>query len=393
MARAKSVLKSAPKKKRVIRSPKMLDTKYLGDEPEWDNAEDWTDEEVQRQKRNAHNWYNYFYKASEKKKDLYQWMKEAGYSAADIKAVKSHPDATLSNAVVFNATMLLRGMPNTESGWLRDKVAEMIAGGKSIVVEKKKEEKKASNVYKPSIQERMAEQLSDIIGEMDEWEDRIFANSKASTPKVFEWMKQKNVAQAHINKIIAYYEPKKAEIEELTDKAADIDPDLKEGYAHLTKTDIKRILEFYNNMLDDMASYMNLKKVSRKTRSKKAPTKGKQVAKLKFKKEDKDLKLVSIRPEDIIGAEVLWIYNTKIRKIFKVVADQNARQLAVKGTTIIGFDEKLSVGKTIRKPEEKLKEFNKAGKVKLRKFLDEIAAVEIKFTGRLNEHCILLKAY
>ena len=392
MSRAKSV--TAPRKKTAKpRIAKTFDTKYMGEEPEWVNAENWTDEEIQREKRHAYNWYNYFYKASDLKKNLYAWMKEAGYSAADIKSARAYPDAMLSGAVVANATMLLRGMPNTESGWLRDKVAGMIDYGKNIVSKKKKEEKKASNVYKPSIQERMAEQLSDIIAEMDEWEDTIMANPKASTPKVFEWMKQKNVAQSHINKIIAYYEPKKAEIEELTGKASEIDPDLKEGYAHLSKTDIKRILEFYNNLLDDMNSYMNLKKVSRKTRSKKAPTKGKQVAKLKYKAEDKDLKLVSIRPEDIIGAETLWLYNTKLRKLYKVVADPNMKQLAVKGTTIIGYDEANSVGKNIRKPEEKLKEFNKAGKVALRKFLDEIKAVEVKFPGRTNEHTILLKTY
>jgi hypothetical protein len=49
------------------------------------------------------------------------------------------------------------------------------------------------------------------------------------------------------------------------------------------------------------------------------------------------------------------------------------------------------VQKTLRKPEEQLKEFKAAGKVQLRKFLDDIRAVDIKLNGRINEDIILLR--
>jgi hypothetical protein len=65
--------------------------------------------------------------------------------------------------------------------------------------------------------------------------------------------------------------------------------------------------------------------------------------------------------------------------------------LSVKGTSIINFNENLSICKTLRKPEEKLKEFKAAGKVQLRKFLDDINATDTKMNGRLNEETILLK--
>ena len=86
----------------------------------------------------------------------------------------------------------------------------------------------------------------------------------------------------------------------------------------------------------------------------------------------------------------LWIYNTKSRKLGKYVAG-SYQTLGVKGTTIVGFDEQKSTSKTLRKPEEKLKEFAKAGKVQLRKFLDEIRATETRLTGRINEDIVLLK--
>jgi hypothetical protein len=85
---------------------------------------------------------------------------------------------------------------------------------------------------------------------------------------------------------------------------------------------------------------------------------------------------VSINPTDIIGAKELWVYNIKSRKVGKYVANEYL-ELGVKGTSITGFNSNLSVQKTLRKPEEQLKEFKAAGKVQLRKFLDDIKDVDI----------------
>jgi len=107
-------------------------------------------------------------------------------------------------------------------------------------------------------------------------------------------------------------------------------------------------------------------------------------------KTNEPLKLVSINPADIIGAKELWIFNTKTRKLGKYIAAEY-QDLGVKGTTITGFDEFKSIQKTVRKPEEKLKEFKAAGKVQLRKFLEDINATDTKMNGRINEDTILLK--
>jgi hypothetical protein len=131
-------------------------------------------------------------------------------------------------------------------------------------------------------------------------------------------------------------------------------------------------------------------KVNRAPRKTKAVSKDKVVAKLKYKKSDEPLKLVSINPVDIIGSKELWVYNTKSRKLGRYVAGE-FNDLGVKGTSITGFDEHKSVMKTLRKPEEKLKEFKSAGKVALRKFLDDINATDTKMNGRINEEIVLLK--
>ena len=106
-----------------------------------------------------------------------------------------------------------------------------------------------------------------------------------------------------------------------------------------------------------------------------------------------------MQPDQIIGASELWVFNIKTRKLGKYVAKnidpkgmgRAGSGLSVKGTTIIGFNEEQSIQKTLRKPEEQLKAFKSAGKVALRKFLDEIPTIDTKLNGRCNSDTILLK--
>jgi len=168
------------------------------------------------------------------------------------------------------------------------------------------------------------------------------------------------------------------------------DEQLREGYSHRSRKQIKKFIEFLQEIESACNMLMQEAKVNKKPRARKAVPAEKIVAKLKYKKTDEPLKLVSINPTDILGAKELWVYNTKSRKLGKYVATEYA-ELGVKGTTITGFNEAQSICKTIRKPEEKLKEFKAAGKVQLRKFLDDINATDTKMNGRINEEIILLK--
>jgi hypothetical protein len=165
---------------------------------------------------------------------------------------------------------------------------------------------------------------------------------------------------------------------------------LREGYSHLSKKQVRNFIAFLTEIQTACTMLMQEAKVNRAPRKTKAVSKDKIVAKLKYKKTDEPLKLVSINPVDIVGAKELWVYNTKSRKIGRYVATEFS-DLAVKGTTIVNFDEVKSVMKTVRKPDEKLKEFKAAGKVQLRKFLDDINATEARMNGRINEEIILLK--
>jgi hypothetical protein len=153
---------------------------------------------------------------------------------------------------------------------------------------------------------------------------------------------------------------------------------------------LKKITAFYQEIVSACDMLGQEAKVNRKPRAKKVVPADKLVAKLKYQKTNEQLKLVSVNPADIVGAKELWVYNTKSRKLGKYVADEY-KDLSIKGTSITGYNETLSVQKTLRKPEEQIKEFKAAGKVQLRKFLDDIKAVDIKLNGRINEEVLLLK--
>ena len=128
----------------------------------------------------------------------------------------------------------------------------------------------------------------------------------------------------------------------------------------------------------------------RKPRKKKEQPKSKLVAKLNYKQADKEFKLVSVAPEKIIGATQIWVFNTKNRRLGVYNANDRAG-LSVKGSTLLDFNDKTSIQKTIRKPEKVLARVASGGKIVLRKIMGEIKAKEKVLTGRLNCDTIILK--
>jgi hypothetical protein len=112
---------------------------------------------------------------------------------------------------------------------------------------------------------------------------------------------------------------------------------------------------------------------------------------MNYAKDFAELKLVSIDPKTIIGANQLWVYNTKTRKLGVYIA-LDAAGLSIKGSTIQNFAESKSICKTIRVPTTtRMNEVLNAGKVALRNILIDIRAAEGRLTGRINSDTILLR--
>jgi hypothetical protein len=368
--------------------------------PKWEGHETWNTNQFLRQFHSAMAWYRLESSAKELKPKVIDWMGRQGCTKEDISAFKKTKDNRCGMTMGAVAACLLKGMPSVRDEfndgrdtavWLRARINEVIEQGRDdlddsdAVVEIKKD------VYVPSIQERLREVSLGMTEEIEAAIEAFQTDPETFDPKAFKvlnLLKAKQAKAAHARIIRDFYARNLTELLELASGQAD--EQLKEGYSHRSKKQIKSFIAFLQEIESACNMLMQEAKVNKKPRAKKAVSKDKIIAKLKYKKSDEPLKLVSINPADIIGAQELWIFNSKTRKLGKYVAAE-FQELGIKGTTITGFSETKSVQKTLRKPAEQIKAFKEAGKVVLRKFLEEINAVDTKMNGRINEEIMLLK--
>jgi len=385
------------KKKAKVTNINFSDEKYTGSEPTWDydRALTFSDEEFDHHLRKSLAYYNYYYGPKDLKKYVVQWLRQHEGDSGVHKLDKATIDRYQRSAdalTPFTVCALVkaheRGMP------LRDRHVEYILDAVQRVLllksddeetEVKKETKPV--VQQPTIQDRMNEVAKKHILYFEILEDGLFAGETVD-PKAYEYLVKNSVPQALIGKISAVFEPRYAELKEARKGE---DEQLKEGYSHYKAADYKRCEAFYEKLFQDLAAYNQTKKATKKAAVRKPPQKEKLVRNLKYLKQDTATKLVSINPVDIVGAEVLWVYNVKNRKIGKYVAEAMGGALGIKGTTITGYDANKSIQKTLRKPEEQLKQFLASNKVDLRKFIENIKTTDIKLNGRINAETILLK--
>ena len=389
----------AKKKAKVTRDPIFADEKAMGTEPVWDTerALKMDEAEFDHQMRISLRYYNYFYSSKELKKYLVDWLKQTAGVAHKLDAVTITRFAKSTDGYTpLTAPALIKahtqGMPLLERHikyiiGVVHRTLELDDADDKVVEVDPKEKAAKIEVKAPTIQDRMNAIADKHELHFLELEDSLY-EGKTVDPKAYDYLIGKNVPQAMLGKIVAIFERHYAEFQEAKTTK---DEDLKDAYAYMKTADWKRYDAFYTALFDGFTQYGQVKRATKKASVRKPPAKEKLVAKLKYLKTETTLKLVSVNPVDIIGAQVLWVYNAKTRKLGKYVAEELGGALNVKGTTITGYSEAKSTQKTVRKPEVQLKEFMAANKVELRKFLENIKTTEVKLTGRINEDTVLLK--
>jgi hypothetical protein len=384
--------------KKVTKTVTVLESSFAGKEPVWDTAraEKFTDAEFDNALRKSLAYYNYYNTTKDLKKHLIQWLRDTDIkvhklSKETIDRFAKAPDSLIPLTAPAIVKASMQGMPLKEKHvkYLVDTVNKvLVLSAKGIAAEEAEVEVKANapKARVPNIQDRLNEKMSGIIGELEGEFDEVL--SKATKFKAYEFFVANNVPQAQLGKFERVLAPRLEEIQlALTGK----DEQLTEGYSYLKPADFKRVIAWLTDVLAGIEQYRGVKKATKKAAVRKPPQKEKLVAKLKYLKVEPTLKLVSVNPVDIIGAQVLWVYNTKTRKIGCYQAEELGGALTIKGASIVGFSESNSTQKTLRKPDVQLKEFMKASKVELRKFLGNIKSIETKLNGRINQDTVLLK--
>lgn len=376
-------------KNKTPRTQLAVDEKYTGTEPVWDPAvaAKMTDDVFEHHLRKSMNYYNYYYTVKDLKKYVVEWVRNSGeFKPAEVSAIDRSADKSLPMTLCGVIMAARAGMP------LRKKQSEYVSKTLRRLIEGAEPESLVSvSATKPAgatvnIQDLLSIRTNELMGEIEGHLDSVMLKQPVNF-KAFDFLTANNVPQNQLGKYERVFGDMLAEFKEAQRGE---DEQLKEAYRMWKTSDFKRVNSFLEDILQAVQQYKAVKKATKKARVKKPINKQKQVSRVKYCKDHKELRLVSINPVDILGAGELWIYNTKTRKLGQYVADDYS-VLGIKGTSITGFSESKSVCKTLRKPEEKLKEFAKSSKVQLRKFLDGIRSVETRLNGRLNADIVLLR--
>ncbi len=367
-------------------NPRSPDIKYTGGEPEWRLQPD-----VERMSAltTAFTWYNYHYGKKEVKELIIDWLARND-RVKDAKDFAKVPESTIRNVIGWLCRMNLRGLELNEHELLAvdGAIAEHLRTVRAIneIVRPADE----PVVDRPNIQDRLRDKMIEAGGEIEAmYDEMIQAGAKMSADyKPILVLRGMNVAPQMISEIDTVWKRRLAELEEVLEGR---DPQLVEGYGQFGKMQIKNLVKFCEQVIADCGSYVQIKKVERKPRKKKAVSPEKLTARFKYLREFAELKLKSEPVTKLVDAQEAWLYDTKKRKLIHVVADTHLGTFTVKGSAIIGFDATNSVQKTLRKPAEQIKEIMTGGAPQARKVFKDIKATEVKFNGRGNENLVLLK--
>ena len=356
-----------------------LDAKIYGKERTYDR------EMTKMELVNALTFYNGFSR-KDLDKNVITFMKKNGYSKTQIAEFSACEDWKFPMTSAKLASIIAKSgevaLPAAALAELKANINACVEQGRANLLEASLQQERPIVIK----QDPTTKKASGIMAHIDG-----FIDDRDYTFDVYKYLQEQAATPVIANKIKDNYSPLLQELLLVDTKA---DDQLVEGYGNYKRTELKKFIKFVESIITSASTFINNTKAmkTRKPRAKKVKTADQLTSKVKYCKSFPDLRLVSIDPSKIIEASSVWIYNTKYRKLGVYIAAPN-QTLSIKGTTIINYNEELSVCKTLRKPEVQLGEFSAASKVALRKFLENINGKAAALNGRLNEDIIILKAF
>lgn len=325
-------------------------------------------------------WYGNKKTLEDSKAYTITYAKENHFSNEIIKKLSLVSENSFKN-LGFVCRMVSRGFNLNKETWIKSKINDLILND----VDKKEVD---ANVVetKPNVQDRIFNQATAYINEIEEKIDNIIQFRNFDF-KCYDWLATNAIKAIYMTQIIEHFAPL---LKELTLAYSKQDDQLIEAYSHWSKSDLSKYLSFVTNIISDCDKFGKNIKTVRKVQKRKVISADKKVAKLQFKKEDIENKIVSINPIEIIAAQQLWVFNIKYRKLGVYYANDESG-FSVKGTTLENFNDVFSISKTLRKPLEILPSVINGKKPDLKKIMKEIKSTEYPLTGRINNETILLR--
>lgn len=352
-----------------------------GAEPQYDPNTKAEDLELAIEK--ALYWYRQNYRLPTAKVWVREYLSIHGRTEdADIcsRADKSH-----FRFVSPYCRMAVRGFPIGEKfqGVIAKHLGELLESARA----------NAPTEARPSVAERVAAKADATLCLLEPVIDDTMTavlGGKRKDTSLLDW-----IGSSDLNRplALAVRERLDAVLQEFMGASSGKDPDLKEGYSHFTPKGLKYMIEILQGAIQNLDDRLGVLRASRKPRKRKPQSAEKQIKGLKFCPRNDGFGVDSLNPTAIIGAQGLIVFNTKNSKATVFIAAEPKSGLAVKGSTVVGFDSAKSFEKTVRKPDEFLKNTDGCRKTFTAavRYLNSVKTKSAEPTGRVNKHCLLLQ--
>lgn len=368
----------AQKPKRKVSLEKSMHILTGGDEPIVTKADDYRMQLIK-----ALNWYN----ANREEKDYRAYAEYYVKQSPDLKQYLysvQKADFLEIKAIGALARLIRREqyVAISDSMAILDRLESLAKKYRKPI---KAVEAKTTTVVGPSIQDRILDQARTHAAEVDGALDEFVTVGKSEF-SMKSYLLSKQISGVVAKKIGSFYGSLAKELEETI---AGNDDQLTEGYSHMTTRQLKKYLEFVQTIVADCTQQAVSAKSMRKPRTRKTKPAAVVAAKIKPMRECAELKLKSIDPAKIIGADELWVYTPATRKLTVYRGAHNG-PLGVSGMSITNYDVEKSETKTLRKPEEFFKDLSSTGKRAMANAWKSIRAKVSKPRARINSEMILL---
>jgi len=367
-----------------------VESVLLGGEPNIAAMNIKDDSELIWQIQKALNWYNYNWSEKDYRKATLEYLKKNKYSKANQEAVANASTVSFDFRCVGAYCRVSNNgvtLPQLKKTLVEKHISNLIADGTKLPIV-------APVVEKPkvSIQDRINEQVSEYIGDLETHVDELVDYlTKPNVTKfdfdVPEWIRKKEIKSIQAQMIAEHFKPRIKELEEAIEGN---DADLKEAYSWLSKPKLKKYLTFHQEMVVHFQAQAQFAKSIRKPRKKKKKKPEQLVSKLKYQKECSEFNITSVDPREIIGAKKLVAFNSKYRTLTVYESSPLVDGFTIKGTTLVGYDEANSKCKKLRDPKSVLTRMI-GGVRAINNAWETVKTKETKPNGRFNENTVILQ--
>lgn len=331
----------------------------------------------------ALNYYNAKWTADHRRKVLAKHMHTI-HSGKNID-LSLLSDAEIPQTLTAMVMMGVRGYQFSESDLIY--ISNTFHNLTSICMSRKiQAAEKSQSAVQKSIVDRVDEQLSKYIAAIDGKIDIFIVGGCSGFVSLSSWFAEQNVKALYAKRIAEYYTRDRDNTLAALNKT---DPDMVEGYCCFSTVKLRNLHIMYAAIVRDAETWAEGKVKERKPQKKRSKSVESQFKRFKYLDRFPELKLDSVRPEKILGAGNVWLYNTKTRQLSYYQA-KNSDGLTVKGTTIQNFNETASGSKKLRKPEKSIP-LVMGGQRAAEKAFGLITSKRQDVNGRTNPFTIILR--